>query len=72
MKQEAETKIIEEKTPLNNTAKKRSSPLDFLRNIQKKISNSQYSYLLLAFLIPTVIMYVVYLAMEIHPFGDGA
>ena len=72
MKQEAETKIIEEKTPLNNTAKKRSSPLDFLRNIQKKISNSQYSYLLLAFLIPTVIMYVVYLAMEIHPFGDGS
>ena len=69
MKQE-ETKITMANP--NPSIKKRSSPLDFLRNIQKKISNSQYSYLLLAFLIPTVIMYVVYLAMEIHPFGDGS
>jgi hypothetical protein len=67
MKQEAEIKIIEETATSGSSPKKRISPLDFLRNIQKKISNSQYSYLLLAFLIPAVIMYVVYLAMEIHP-----
>lgn len=29
-------------------------------------------YLMLAFFIPLVIMYMIYLAMEIHPFGDGS
>lgn len=72
MNQEPEIIIIEEKNAQDNTVKKRTSPLDFLRNLQKKMSSSQYSYLFLAFLIPAVIMYVVYLAMEIHPFGDGS
>lgn len=43
---------------------------NFLQRIQKKISNSQYSYLFFAFFIPAVIMYIVYIAMEIHPFGE--
>lgn len=29
-------------------------------------------YLTLTFLIPVVIMYLIYVAMEIHPFGDGS
>ncbi len=33
---------------------------------------NEYNYLVLAFLIPVVIMYLIYLAMEIHPFGDGS
>ena len=32
----------------------------------------EYRYLSLAFIIPAVIMYIIYLAMEIHPFGDGS
>ena len=71
MKQE-EITIIDGAAVPEKSLKKRTSPLNFLRNIQKRISSSQYSYLLLAFLIPAVIMYVVYLAMEIHPFGDGS
>ncbi len=30
------------------------------------------SYLIFAFIIPAVIMYIIYIAMEIHPFGDGS
>ena len=56
---------------LNETTKKKN-PLDFLRNIQKKISCGQYSYLFFAFFIPAVIMYIVYVAMEIHPFGENS
>ncbi len=33
---------------------------------------NEYNYLILSFLIPAVIMYLIYLAMEIHPFGDGS
>ena len=43
----------------------------FFRNVQKKISSSPASYLFYCFLVPAVIMYLIYLAMEIHPFGDG-
>jgi len=32
----------------------------------------EYWYLSLAFLIPAVIMYLIYLSMEIHPFGNGS
>ncbi len=34
--------------------------------------NNDYMYLTLAFFIPFAIMYMLYLAMEIHPFGDGS
>ncbi len=33
---------------------------------------NEHNYLILSFLIPAVIMYLIYLAMEIHPFGDGS
>ena len=29
-------------------------------------------YLWMCFVIPVVVMYLIYLAMEIHPFGDGS
>ncbi len=38
----------------------------------KKISHSEYSYLFFAFLIPVVLMYLVYVARGIRPFGDGS
>lgn len=34
--------------------------------------NNDYMYLTLAFFTPFAIMYMIYLAMEIHPFGDGS
>lgn len=32
----------------------------------------EYGYLFVSFIVPVVIMYAIYLAMEIHPFGDGS
>ena len=37
-----------------------------------KMFKGKNSYLWLCFGIPVVIMYLIYLAMEIHPFGDGS
>ncbi len=49
-----------------------SVPFDFLRKIQRKISSLPGSYLIYCFIIPVVLMYLIYLSMEIHPFGDGS
>ena len=38
----------------------------------RKFLKGKNSYLLLSFSIPVVIMYLIYLAMQIHPFGDGS
>ncbi len=43
-----------------------------LINTQNRISASQYSYLAYAFLIPVVLMYLIYLSRGIHPFGNGS
>ncbi len=51
--------------------KSRFSPRHWLANLQCKISSCQYSYLAYCFIVPAVIMYLVYVAMGIHPFGDG-
>ncbi|MBR6708285.1 MAG: YfhO family protein [Clostridia bacterium] len=40
--------------------------------LAESFRNNEYMYLMLAFFIPFVIMYLIYLAMEIHPFGDGS
>lgn len=37
-----------------------------------RIVSHPYFYLSLAFFIPAIIMYLIYVAMEIHPFGDGS
>ena len=65
-----DNKVLNEDIAIKKTKDK--NPLVFLRNVQKKISGSEYSYLFFAFLIPAIIMYVVYVAMEIHPFGDNS
>ncbi len=44
----------------------------FLRSVQNKISSSPSSYLFYAFIIPVALMYLIYLSMGIHPFGDGS
>ena len=36
------------------------------------LNYSEQGYLLYAFLIPVVLMYLIYLAMGLHPFGDGS
>ncbi len=61
-------KEINKTNPKENT--NGNSAIGFLQKIQRKISSSQYSYLFFAFFIPAVIMYIVYAAMEIHPFGE--
>ncbi len=38
----------------------------------QKIFKSPYLYLSLCFALPVVVMYLIYLAMQIHPFGDGS
>lgn len=53
-----------------NTQKK--TPRAFLLNIQRRISAAPSSYLAFCFLIPVLLMYLIYLFMEIHPFGDGS
>ena len=44
----------------------------FFQDVQSKITSSQYSYLVYAFVIPTALTFLVYLANGIHPFGDGS
>ncbi len=60
--------IANDMIDLENQGKK----MNFARRIQKRISSSPYAYLFYCFIIPVVINYLVYLAMEIHPFGDGS
>lgn len=42
------------------------------RGLFGKIIHSEYFYLSLAFALPIAIMYLIYFAMEIHPFGNGS
>ncbi len=39
---------------------------------KKGLINSDNAFLALAFVLPALIMYLLYVAMEIHPFGDGS
>ncbi len=43
-----------------------------LKSFFARLKSSQYYYLIYAFLIPFALMYLIYLAMGIHPFGDGS
>ena len=51
---------------------KRFSLRNMLLKIQNRISGSKSAYLAYCFLVPVILMYIIYLAMEIHPFGDGS
>jgi len=46
--------------------------MQMLRVLQAKLSKCPASYLAYCFLIPVVLTYLLYLAMEIHPFGNGS
>lgn len=46
--------------------------LGFLETAQDKIFAIKNKYLIFCFLVPVAIMYILYLAMEIHPFGNGS
>lgn len=43
-----------------------------VRTLFSRIGKGPYFYLTYAFLVPFVLMYLIYLAMGIHPFGDGS
>lgn len=58
--------------PITSLQKKRLNPRKFLAGFQDKIASSPYSYLFYCFIVPVAIMYLIYMAMEIHPFGDGS
>lgn len=61
---------MQTKEPIQNK-KEFFNPRKYLALVQEKISSWQYSYLAYCFIVPVVVMYFVYLAMEVHPFGDG-
>lgn len=55
--------------------KKKYSPAGVwtgIRNGFRRLATMDSIYLAFAFIIPVVIMYIIYIAMEIHPFGDGS
>ncbi len=52
------------------TTKRARRSFDFLTIIQERLSSSPYIYLFFSFIIPIAIMYLVYVAMGIHPFGE--
>lgn len=64
-KQEASVDLIPE-CELANTRTGR------LTRLWSKIKQSDYYYLVYAFAIPFALMYLIYLAMGVHPFGDGS
>ena len=47
------------------------NPRLLLASLQQKIAGSPSSYLAYCFIVPVCLMFFVYLAMELHPFGDG-
>ncbi|MBR2388822.1 MAG: YfhO family protein [Clostridia bacterium] len=62
--------IQQENTVLQKNNNKTNSFFATLKKLSKKFSSKEGSYLLFSFLIPAIIMYIVYIAMEIHPFGE--
>ncbi len=49
---------------------KRLHPKRFLKNLQYRLFRSQYSYLILCFFAPIVLMYGIYIVLGLYPFGD--
>lgn len=48
------------------------SPRSLALSVQERITSASTAYLAFCFLLPVLLMYCVYIAMEIHPFGDGS
>ena len=51
--------------------KHRFHPKQLFATLQWKIANAPSSYLAYCFIVPVSLMFLIYLAMELHPFGDG-
>ena len=59
--------------PMTNSKKINfDRPRAALLRVQERIATSPSSYLAYCFLVPMAIMFLIYLAMELHPFGDGS
>ncbi len=58
-------------TTINENTKNENKTF-FLRKIQNRITASRSSYLVFCFIVPAILMYLLYLVREIHPFGDGS
>ncbi len=63
---------IEVKNNLINEEPVDVQPSSKIKNKLLNIFKSRNMYLCLCFAIPVAIMYLIYLAMEIHPFGNGS
>lgn len=50
----------------------KASFLTLLQNSFRRLTSMNGIYLVFAFIIPVIIMYIIYIAMEIHPLGDGS
>ena len=52
-------------TPLGTTPR-------FSERLRRFLTNNEYSYLYYAFFTPVALFFLIYLAMGLHPFGDGS
>ena len=59
-------------TPTIDQNTKNENRTFFLRKIQNRITVSKSSYLVFCFIVPAILMYLLYLVREIHPFGNGS
>ncbi|MBR6603299.1 MAG: YfhO family protein, partial [Clostridia bacterium] len=64
---EISCEAVSEAAPSENEAEEKKKVSVF-----SKIFRSPNLYLSLCFILPAVIMYLIYLSREIHPFGDGS
>lgn len=64
-----QTNFTELELQSENT-KNKFNPKRFLKNLQRKIFKSQYSYLAFCFLVPIALMYGIYIVKGIYPFGE--
>ena len=77
MKQEIKTKTKMKQLPPETkqtvpvTPSAKSPAFDKLKSKFGPI-RKEYGYLGIAFLVPMILMYLLYVAMEIHPFGNGS
>ena len=62
---------IESALPSSKKAPRLSSLLSFGKGLQSKIATAPSSYLAYCFLVPVILMFLVYLAMELYPIGNG-
>jgi uncharacterized membrane protein YfhO len=63
---------MEKQKIIKNSSLNANSWLNIIKKYLNRLIALPYGYLALAFIIPVVIMYVIYIAMEIHPFGNGS